>query len=99
MDVRDPVGIEAMLPARRSGVRIQFRRSRCFCFPKKSLDQLWAPPTFLFNGYRVFSPGVKRPGREVQHSPHLVSVLRMRGGVPLIPQYTFMAWTSKLRVL
>jgi hypothetical protein len=27
------------------------------------------PRNFLFSGYRGSSPGVKRPGREVNHSP------------------------------
>jgi hypothetical protein len=28
----------------------------------------WGPPSFLYNGYRVFA-GVKRPGRGVDHPP------------------------------
>jgi hypothetical protein len=35
----------------------------------------WGPPSFLYNGYRVF-PGVKRPGRGVDHAPHLVPRLK-----------------------
>jgi len=32
--------------------------------------RLSGPPSLLFSGYRgFFSPGVKRPGREVDHSP------------------------------
>jgi hypothetical protein len=26
------------------------------------------PPSLLFNGYRVYFPGAKRPSREVKHS-------------------------------
>ena len=29
----------------------------------------WRPPSLLFNWYREFFPGVKRPGRQVNHSP------------------------------
>ena len=29
-------------------------------------DRPWGPPSLLYNGYRVF-PGVKRPGRGVDH--------------------------------
>jgi hypothetical protein len=29
----------------------------------------WGPPSLLYNGYRVSFPGVKRPGRNVNHSP------------------------------
>jgi hypothetical protein len=33
-------------------------------------DQLWGPPNLLSNGYwGALSPGVKRPGREADHSP------------------------------
>jgi hypothetical protein len=31
------------------------------------------PPAFLFYGYRVSSEGVKRPGREADHSPNTSS--------------------------
>jgi len=30
-------------------------------------DRPWGPPTLLYNGYRVSSPGVKRPGRGIDH--------------------------------
>ena len=29
----------------------------------------WGPPSLLYNGYRVSSPVVKRPGRGVNHPP------------------------------
>ena len=29
----------------------------------------WGPPGLLYNGYRVSLPGVKRPGRGVDHPP------------------------------
>jgi hypothetical protein len=29
----------------------------------------WGPPSLLHNGYRVSFPGVKRPGRGVNHPP------------------------------
>jgi hypothetical protein len=33
-------------------------------------DRLWGPPNLLSNGYqRLFLWGVKRPGREADHSP------------------------------
>ena len=30
-------------------------------------DRPWGPPSLLYNGYRVFFSGVKRPGRGVNH--------------------------------
>jgi hypothetical protein len=41
--------------------------------------------------------GVKEPGREADHSIHLVPRSRMCGAIPPIPQYAFMAWFSKHR--
>jgi len=35
----------------------------------------WDPPILLYNGYRIF-PGVKRPGRGVDHPPHLAPRLK-----------------------
>jgi hypothetical protein len=32
-------------------------------------DWSWGPPILLYNGYRVYFPGVKRPGRGVDHPP------------------------------
>jgi len=32
-------------------------------------DLPWGPPSLLCNGYRVSFPGVKRPGRGVDHPP------------------------------
>jgi hypothetical protein len=39
-------------------------------------DRPWGPTSHLYNGYRVFFPGVKRPGRGVDHPPHLASRLK-----------------------
>ena len=32
-------------------------------------DRPWGPPSLLYNGHRVSFPGVKRPGRGVDHPP------------------------------
>ena len=32
-------------------------------------DLLWGPTNLLYSGYRVSFPGVKRPGRGVDHPP------------------------------
>jgi hypothetical protein len=43
--------------------------SRIFSSPRRT-DRLWGSPNILSIGYRgAFSPGVKRPKREADHSP------------------------------
>jgi hypothetical protein len=32
-------------------------------------DRSWGPPSFLYNGYRVFPGGRKRSGRDANPSP------------------------------
>jgi hypothetical protein len=32
-------------------------------------DRPWCPPSLLYNGYRVFSGGKERPGRDADPSP------------------------------
>jgi hypothetical protein len=39
-------------------------------------DRPWGLPSLLYNEYQVSFPGVKRPGRGVDHPPHLVSELK-----------------------
>jgi hypothetical protein len=36
------------------------------------LDRPWGPPSLLYNGYRVFPGGRKRPGRDADPSLPLV---------------------------
>jgi len=38
----------------------------------------WGPRNLLYDGYRVYFPGVKRPGRDVDHPPHLVPRLKKK---------------------
>ena len=54
----------------------------------KRPDQLWDPPYLLFTEYGGFFPGVKLPGRDVDHF-HLVQRL-MNGAIcfpPFIPEF------------
>ena len=44
-------------------------------------DRPWDPPSLLYNGYRVSFPGVKRPGRGVDHPPP--SSVQVEGRVEL----------------
>ena len=54
------------LRAGRSGFPIS-AGARDFCL--NCPNRLWGPPTFLQSQYRVILPGVKRSGRDVDHSP------------------------------
>ena len=65
---------------------------RVFSSPKRP-DQVWGPSSLLLNGYRVSLPGVKRPGRDGNHSPHLARRLRTSGALPLLPLYSLIART------
>jgi hypothetical protein len=38
-------------------------------------DRPWGPPSFLYNGYRVFPWGKERPGRAADHSPPCSAVV------------------------
>jgi hypothetical protein len=50
----------------RSGIPIS-SGARDFCL--NCPNWLWDPPTFLHSQFRVTLPEVKRPGRDVDHSP------------------------------
>jgi len=39
-------------------------------------DRPWGSPSLQYYGYRVSFPGEKRPGRDVDHPPHLVPSLK-----------------------
>jgi hypothetical protein len=55
--------------------------------PKRS-DQLWEPPSLLFNGHRGSLPRVKGPGRAADHSPP------SGAGLTASPLHNFMARTA-----
>ena len=42
---------------------------KIFYVLKAHPDRPWDPPSLLYNGYRGSFPGVKRPGRGVDHTP------------------------------
>jgi hypothetical protein len=59
-----------------------------FQFPAGTRDcslpySVWNPPSLLSNGYRGF--GVKRPGREADHSPPSSAEVRNGGAIPPLP--------------
>lgn len=51
---------------------------------RRTPDSLWGPHSLPFNGFRDFSQGVKRPGREPSHL-HVQSRLKMSGALTPLP--------------
>ena len=48
-------------------------------------DRPWGAPSFLYNGYWVFSGGKERPGRDTDTSSLLVPSSRKSRAIPLFP--------------
>jgi hypothetical protein len=60
-------------------------------FPgRRRPNLLWGPPSLLSNGYRGLSPGVKRPGRESDHSPPTSAEVKKTWVYTSTPPYLFM---------
>jgi len=63
-------------------------------------DQPWGPPSLLYNGYRVSFPGVKRPGRGVDHPPPSSAEVKERVELylytPFGPSWPVLGWTLPL---
>jgi hypothetical protein len=61
------------------------------CCPRRP-DRVWDSPNLLSNGYRgLFSPGLKGPGREADHSPTASAEVRKMWIYASTPPYAFMA--------
>jgi hypothetical protein len=69
------------------------RGKRIFPFTKTST---WAlrPTHLLFIQNRGSNPEINRPGVILPTHVHLVPRIRMNGAIPLLPLYTFTAWTG-----
>ena len=65
-------------------------------------DRPWGPPSLLYNGYRLSSPGVKRPGRGVDHPPPSSADVKERVGLYLYstsgPSWPDLGCTLPLRL-
>jgi hypothetical protein len=59
-------------------------RVRSFSSPQRP-DRLRGPTSLLSNGYRGLFPGVKRPGREADHSPPTSVEVKNGGSIPPLP--------------
>jgi hypothetical protein len=72
------------------GVRVP-ARSRIVTSPYRP-DRLWGPPNLLSNGYLgIFPRGVKRQGREADHSLPTSTEVKKRWIYTFTPPYAFMA--------
>ena len=67
-------------PGWRSRYRDSLRAGEVFCTLP---DRPWGPSGLLNNGYRVF-PGVKWPGRDIDHQSQSSSEVKERVGLHLL---------------
>jgi hypothetical protein len=64
--------------------------SRIFSSPSRP-DRLWGPHNLLSYGYGALSAGVKRQGREADHSPPTSGEIKKMFIYTSTPPYAFMA--------
>lgn len=65
-----PSGVGRIILASKRGLILSAKRSALFQFCVQKLpDWLWDPPSPLFIRYWGSYPGIKRPGRDVDHIP------------------------------
>jgi len=75
------------------GPWFEFRQGKEVCSPK-SLDRLWHPPSLLFDRHRRSFLWVKRPGREVDHSPPSYAEVKNEWRRASALHNSLMAWTG-----
>ena len=87
------VGIATILRAGWAGVQIPVG-ARDILLLQNVQSGPWGSPSLQLNVYRGSLLEVKRPGREINNSPHLMSRLRMIGAIPALPlyAYAFVTW-------
>jgi hypothetical protein len=77
------------LDGRGVGIRVPVG-SRIFSSPRRP-DRLWGLSSLLSNGYVGFSPEIKRPGSEADHSPPTSAEVKKMWIHTSAPPYAFMA--------
>jgi len=61
---------------------------------RTSSDRPWGPPSLLYNGYRVFSGGKERPGRDADSSPPSSAVVKKEQSYTSTPRMGCTACTG-----
>jgi hypothetical protein len=74
---------------------IPSRDKRRFSFLKRP-DRPWGSPSLLFSVYRVLSPGIKRPGRDLDNLPPSSAHIENQWSCTFTPSYAFMTCTWAL---
>jgi hypothetical protein len=77
------------LANREVGIRVPVRPI-IFSSPRRS-DGFWGPPSLVSYRYRGLLPGVKRPGREDNHSPPTSAEVKKMWIYTSTPPHAFMA--------
>lgn len=67
-------------------------RTEIFTSSPKHPENLWGPPSFLFNVYQALLPErLKQPGLKMTTLSDIVLSLRITGATPSVPPYAFKA--------
>jgi hypothetical protein len=70
------------------------------CFSSAQCPKwFWPLPNLLSSGYGVIFYGVKRPGRESNHSPPSTSHAKNERSYISIPPYAFMLWYLSIMII
>ena len=62
----------------------------------KCPDRPWGPPRLLFSVYHALSPGIKRPGRDLDNLPPSSAHIENQWSCTFTPSYVFMNCTCAL---
>jgi len=79
--------------------RFDYRQKKNFLFSMKSRPALRPTQPSVQWILKIYSPKVKRPGREVDYSPLSSAEIKMSGAIPLCPLHAFKVCTGIMLLL